>query len=98
MDQLYFDRMAICSFSGFPDLFLIFTCNPNWHEILRLVTPMGLKPHDRPDVITRVFNMKFDQLLRDLTKRNVLGKVLACKLMLYVSSIFFYVSMHGHIS
>ncbi|KAF1885866.1 hypothetical protein Lal_00042741 [Lupinus albus] len=24
------------------------TCNPNWQEIVRILKPMGLKPHDRP--------------------------------------------------
>ncbi|KAF1881881.1 hypothetical protein Lal_00038523 [Lupinus albus] len=77
MDQLYFDGMAICSSLGFPDLFLTMTCNPNWPEIVRILKPIGLKPHDRPDIISRVFKMKFEELLHDLKKRHVLGKVLA---------------------
>jgi hypothetical protein len=79
MDQLYFDGMAICSYVGFPDLFITFTCNPNWPEIQRVLGPINLKAHDRPDIISRVFKMKLDELLSDLTKKNVLGKVLACK-------------------
>ncbi|KAF1893137.1 hypothetical protein Lal_00015568 [Lupinus albus] len=35
---------------------------------------MGLKPHDRPDIISRVFKIKFEELLQDLKKRHVLGK------------------------
>ncbi|KAF1862140.1 hypothetical protein Lal_00026659 [Lupinus albus] len=35
---------------------------------------MGLKPHDRPYIISRVFKMKFEELLEDLKKRHVLGK------------------------
>ncbi|XP_058732642.1 uncharacterized protein LOC131604199 [Vicia villosa] len=77
MDQLYYDGMAICSKVGFPDLFITFTCNPNWPEIQRVLRPLHLKPHDRPDIISRVFKIKFDQLLTDLTKKGVLGKVLA---------------------
>ncbi|XP_039683008.1 uncharacterized protein [Medicago truncatula] len=77
MDQLYFDAMAISSAVGFPDLFITFTCNPNWPEIQRYVTSKGLKPHDRPDIIARVFKIKFDQLLKDLTKKHLLGKVIA---------------------
>ncbi|XP_058758760.1 uncharacterized protein LOC131632013 [Vicia villosa] len=80
MDQLYYDGMAICSKVGFPDLFITFTCNPNWPEIQRFLGPLHLKPQDRPDVISRVFKIKFDQLLSDLTKKGVLGKVLACEL------------------
>jgi hypothetical protein len=79
MDQLYFDGMAISAAVGFPDLFLTFTCNPNWPEIKQVLQQMNLKPQDRPDLITRVFKIKFDELLADLTKKHVLGKVLACK-------------------
>lgn len=79
MDQLYFDGMAICSYVGFPDLFITFTCNPNWPEIQRLLGSVHLKASDRPDIISRVFKMKFDELLSDLTKKSLLGKVLACE-------------------
>ncbi|KAF1866290.1 hypothetical protein Lal_00024294 [Lupinus albus] len=75
MDQLYFDGMAISSFIGFPDLFIMFTCNPNWLEINRLLSPMQLKPQDRPYIISRVFKIKFDQFLMDLKKYRVLGKI-----------------------
>jgi hypothetical protein len=78
MDQLYFDGMAISAAVGFPDLFITFTCNPNWPEITQLLSKQNLKPHDRPDIITRVFNIKFNELLKDLTKNHVLGKVVAC--------------------
>ncbi|XP_058722666.1 uncharacterized protein LOC131594520 [Vicia villosa] len=77
MDQLYYDGMAICSKVGFPDLFITFTCNPNWPEIQRVLGPLHLKAQDRPDIISRIFKIKFDQLLSDLTKKGVLGKVLA---------------------
>jgi hypothetical protein len=40
---------------------------------------MNLKAHDRPDIVTRVFKMKFDELLADLTKKGLMGNVLACK-------------------
>jgi hypothetical protein len=87
MDQLYFDGMAISASDGFPDLFITFTCNPNWPEIARLLAKHNLKPHDRPDIITRVFKLKLTELLKDLTKRHVLGKVIACKyLFVFLSS------------
>ncbi|XP_058783937.1 uncharacterized protein LOC131658686 [Vicia villosa] len=79
MDQLYFDGMAISSRLGFPDLFITFTCNPNWPEITRLLSRKNLKPHDRPDIVSKVFNIKFKELMVDLTKKHILGKVLACK-------------------
>ncbi|KAI5424717.1 hypothetical protein KIW84_030777 [Lathyrus oleraceus] len=77
MEQLYFDGMAICSHFGFPDLFITFTCNPNWPEIQRLVAKNNLNSQDRPDIISRVFKIKFDELLCDLTKKHVLGRVVA---------------------
>ncbi|KAF1860256.1 hypothetical protein Lal_00037594 [Lupinus albus] len=75
MDQLYFDGMAICSSLGFPDLFLTMTGNPNWPEIVRILKPMGLKPHDHPNIISMFFKMKFEELLHDLKKIHVLGKM-----------------------
>jgi hypothetical protein len=79
MDQLYFDGMAISAAIGFPDLFITFTCNPNWPEIQRLLARDNLKAHDRPDLIARVFKIKFNELLKDLTKKHVLGKVIGRK-------------------
>ncbi|KAI5387620.1 hypothetical protein KIW84_073638 [Lathyrus oleraceus] len=43
----------------------------------RLLGSVHLKASDCPDIISRVFKMKFDELLSDLTKKNLLGKVLA---------------------
>ncbi|GAU49129.1 hypothetical protein TSUD_376720 [Trifolium subterraneum] len=77
MDQLYFDGMAISAAVGFPDLFITFTCNPNWPEIKRLLAKQNLKAHDRPDIISRVFKIKFNELLKYLTKKHVLGQVIA---------------------
>ncbi|XP_058726735.1 uncharacterized protein LOC131598121 [Vicia villosa] len=77
MEQLYFDGMAICSHVGFPELFITFTCNPKWPEIKRVTDKIKLHPHDRPDIISRVFKIKLDELLSDLTKKHVLGRVVA---------------------
>ncbi|MCH93422.1 helicase-like protein, partial [Trifolium medium] len=62
---------------GFPDLFITFTCNPTWPEITRELAKNNLKPQDRADIVAKVFKMKFDLLMKDLTKKHVLGKVLA---------------------
>jgi hypothetical protein len=79
MDQLYFDGMAISSAVGFPDLFITFTCNPTWPEITRELVKKNLKSQDRPDIVSKVFKIKFDELMIDLTKKHILGKVLACE-------------------
>ncbi|KAH1147779.1 hypothetical protein GYH30_042763 [Glycine max] len=78
MDQLYFDGMTICSHVGFPNLFITLTCNPNWPEIRRLLSPLNLKPTDRLDIVSRIFRLKYEQMLSDLTKGQLLGKVVAC--------------------
>ncbi|XP_058752651.1 uncharacterized protein LOC131625838 [Vicia villosa] len=77
MDQLYFDGMAISSKLGFPDLFVTFTCNPAWPEITRALAGTSLKAHDRPDLVTKVFKIKFNELMNDITRRQVLGKVIS---------------------
>lgn len=78
MIQNYQDAMAICGWAGPPDLFITFTCNPNWPEIyefLKLIS--GQKPSDRPDIVARVFHMKLNQLLNDLKKKKLFGNVIA---------------------
>ena len=46
------------------------TCNPNWPQIKAGLKP-GQSPQDRPDLVTRVFNAKKDQLMKDLTKGSI---------------------------
>ena len=71
--------MEICSHVGFPNLFITLTCNPNWPKIRRVLAPLNLKATDRPDIISRVFRLKYEQMLSDLTKNHLLGKIVACK-------------------
>ena len=89
IDQLYFDGMAICSHVGFPNLFITLTCNQNWPEIHRLLSPLNLKAVDRSDIISRVFKLKYEQMLMDLTKNQMLGKVIACKLILTFVNLYY---------
>ncbi|OMP11284.1 DNA helicase PIF1, ATP-dependent [Corchorus olitorius] len=74
----YQDAMAICRFHGYPSLFITFTCNPKWPEITdALKAVKGQKPHDRPDIVSRVFRIKLRHLLNDLTKKQIFGKTKA---------------------
>ncbi|XP_028301369.1 uncharacterized protein LOC114462606 [Gouania willdenowi] len=68
------DAMALVRVKGKPDFFLTFTCNPNWAEIKRSLFE-GQRPHQRPDIIARVFHMKVEALLTDLLKHDILGHV-----------------------
>jgi len=66
--------MTTCKHFGFPDLFITFTCNPKWPEITRFVKERNLNSEDMPDIIRRIYKMKFDNLMDDLTKNHVFGK------------------------
>ncbi|XP_024014486.1 uncharacterized protein LOC112088437 [Eutrema salsugineum] len=74
MNNNYLDAMAICKHFGFPDLFITFTCNPSWPEIVRYTKKRNLKPEDRPDICCRIFKMKLESLMSDLTEKNIFGK------------------------
>ncbi|XP_077221932.1 uncharacterized protein LOC143855744 [Tasmannia lanceolata] len=80
MVQNYQDAMAICRWVGNPNLFVTFTANPKWPEIQKFVDQIpGQKPNDRPDIESRVFKIKIDQLMRDLIKLQHFGRVIADK-------------------
>lgn len=72
MYQLYLDTMVIVRKHGRPTYFVTFTANPQWAEIRSHLLP-GQQPVDRPDLVARVFHLKLQELLRDLTKRHWLG-------------------------
>nr|XP_028952599.1 uncharacterized protein LOC103405083 [Malus domestica] len=60
----YQDAMAICRQFGYLDLFITFTCNIKWPEIVReFDIKLGYKSEDRPYIISRVFKMKFDDMI-----------------------------------
>jgi len=72
----YLDAMAIVRQLGKPDLFLTFTCNPNWDEIKSNLKYSEL-PNMRPDLIVRVFHEKLKELLNDIRIKKIFGTVLA---------------------
>ena len=74
MFQLYQDAMNIVRALEKPDLFITFTCNPNWEEIKR--ENNGTPASDRPDLCIRVFNIKLKLLLNELIKNHLLGRVI----------------------
>nr|XP_043633374.1 uncharacterized protein LOC122604555 [Erigeron canadensis] len=74
MQQNYMDAMALCNHVGYPDLFITFTCNPKWPEICRFLEKNGLKSEDRPDILTRMFKMKLDHLIKNIEDEHILGK------------------------
>ena len=76
MIQSYQDAMAIVRVYGKPDLFITMTCNPKWREIEENLLP-GQIASDRPDLCTRVFDIKKDCLLDLIEKKEIFGDVLA---------------------
>jgi hypothetical protein len=76
MRELYQDAMAVVRYYGKPDLFITMTCNPNWPEIKDNLFP-GQITSDRPDLVSRVFNLKLQALLADICKKGVFGTVKA---------------------
>lgn len=75
MRQRFHDAMAMVIRMGKPDLFITFTCNPNWESIKRNLLP-GQQPSDRPDIVVRVFKLALEELLRDIIDRRLFGRVL----------------------
>ena len=76
MKQAYQDAICICGKFGKPTYFLTMTCNPKWPEIVENLLP-GQTASDRPDLVARVFYQKLKELIEDITKRQVLGVVVA---------------------
>jgi hypothetical protein len=68
MSCLYQDAMAMVRKLGKPDAFVTMTANPNWPEITRELLP-GQTAMDRPDLVSRVFQLKLQALLREITCR-----------------------------
>lgn len=66
--------MALCRAFGNPDLFITFTANPKWPEVDEILSFIsGQKPHDRPEVATRIFKMKLKDLMDDIMKNEIFG-------------------------
>ncbi|KAL5730336.1 DNA helicase [Ranunculus cassubicifolius] len=75
MYQRYQDAMALVQKYGKPDLFITMTCNPGWKEIEAKLHP-GESPQDRPDLTTRVFRAKCEEL-KNIYEYGVLVRVVA---------------------
>jgi len=54
MMQAYQDVMAIVRSKGIPDVFLTFTCNPNWQEIIAKLEP-NQTTSDCPDLVAQIW-------------------------------------------
>jgi hypothetical protein len=84
--QKYQDCIGICREFGCPDLFITFTSNANWPEILSALPP-GLTPSDRPEIVNRVFKMKLNILMDDIKKRIFLARLMLLFIQLNSKSV-----------
>lgn len=75
MNERCRDAMAMFAKLGPPDLFITFTCNANWPEIKDNLK-QGQQACDRPDLVSRVFNLKLDHFMKDVIKHNFFGEVI----------------------
>lgn len=66
------DAMTYVRHYGRPDLFITFTCNPKWIEIVQLLLP-GQTSSDRHDITARVFRQKIRSLMDYIVKHRVFG-------------------------
>ncbi|KAL8118471.1 hypothetical protein AgCh_016116 [Apium graveolens] len=72
------DSLVVCKEYGHLDLFVTFTCNPQWIEIRRALVSTGNRDASaRPDIVARVFKLKLDAMMANFIKKDVLGRVLA---------------------
>lgn len=76
MIQRYNDAMAIVLETGFPDFFVTFTCNPEWPEIVECIESYQETCY-RPDIESRVFKLKLDELINDITEKQLFGVPIA---------------------
>ena len=68
------DALTYVRFHGRPDLFITFTTNPKWQEILSHLLPCQAAK-DRPDVTARVFHQKLRLMMDLILKREIFGSV-----------------------
>jgi hypothetical protein len=57
---------------GRPDLFITFTCKPEWPEVKNEFNP-DQKSYDRYDLVSRVFHLKLKKMIDLLTKKHTFG-------------------------
>ena len=74
--QLYMDAMALPKKFGKPDLFVTFTCNPKWPELIAALPPHAHWQH-HGDIVERVFMLKLKGLLKDIVDDEIFGPIRA---------------------
>ncbi|KAA6395729.1 MAG: putative ATP-dependent DNA helicase pif1 [Streblomastix strix] len=55
---------------GHPDLLITFTSNPRWDEIISIIGDDS--PANHPDIVSKIFIIKLQELLDDIVKHHIL--------------------------
>ncbi|XP_060212759.1 uncharacterized protein LOC132640260 isoform X2 [Lycium barbarum] len=76
MCRRYMDAIALVQRFGKHDLFFTMTCNSSWPEIKRHMLSTD-ETQNRPDLVSRVFKAKVEELKADILKSKIFGKVAA---------------------
>ena len=71
--MLYLDALTLPQRYHAPDLFITFTCNPKWAEITNALPNGDYKDH--PDIVARVFWLKFQAMMKDIVDLKIFGPV-----------------------
>ena len=74
--QKYYDALTIVRKFGRPDLFITFTCNLSRPEIKQQLQSYQ-DVSARPDTVSRVFQLKVEELMRRIRKHRIFGTVIA---------------------
>lgn len=74
MQEYAQDAMTYVRSYGRPDLFITFTCNPTWTEILSELKD-GQESIHRHDITARVFKQKLKSLMDFIVKSHIFGEV-----------------------
>ncbi|KAK9139056.1 hypothetical protein Scep_008737 [Stephania cephalantha] len=76
MRKRYMDAMSLVQRFGKPDIFLTMTCNPKWKEIKNELR-FNDEAQNRPDLTSRIFRAKLEELKKDILKKKIFGPVAA---------------------
>ena len=76
MRKRYMDAMTLVQQFRKPDIFLTITCNPNWYEIKQELQSYE-NAQNRPDLVSRIFKAKLEDLKIELLKKQIFGPIAA---------------------
>jgi len=67
-NRQYLDAINVIARHGKPDLFIMFTTNPNWPEIQNNLAYKQKWP-SRPELVCRAFHIRLTEFMDDIVKK-----------------------------